>query len=40
VELIFRKSIGEYTLNGLVFSGYIIGVSFALEISYGIKNTQ
>ena len=40
VEKIFKRSLGEYTLNGLLFSGYIIAVSFVLEMKFGIKNYE
>jgi hypothetical protein len=29
-EKVFKKSVGEYTFNGLMFCGYVVGVSFAL----------
>jgi hypothetical protein len=35
-----KKSVGEYTLMGLAFSGYITSVSFALEVMYGTKKTD
>ena len=36
----FKKSLGEYTFMGLLFGGYLISVSFALQIMYGVKNTS
>lgn len=33
-----KKALAEYTLMGLLFGGYIIAVSFALEVMYGMKN--
>ena len=32
-----ERAIGEYTFTGLMFGGYIIFVSFALEVLYGMK---
>ncbi len=40
VERVFQRALGEYTLNGLLFSGYIIAVAFSLQVMYGIKNSS
>ena len=40
VTLVKQKAIGEYTFTGLMFGGYIIFTSIALEFSYGIKDTS
>lgn len=37
---VFKRSLGQYTLNGLLFSGYLVAVSFVLEVQYGIQNTD
>ena len=34
------KSIGEYTLAGILFTGYLTAVSSILELVYGIKNNS
>ena len=38
LQKIRMKAIGEYTFTGLLFSGYLLFTSFALEIMYGIKS--
>jgi hypothetical protein len=40
VLTVAQRAVGEYTFMGLMFSGYIIAISFALEVMFGIKNTE
>ena len=35
-----ERAIGEYTFTGLMFGGYIIFVSFALQILFGVKKME
>jgi hypothetical protein len=40
VKTIAKRAVGEYTFMGLMFSGYIIAISFALEVMYGVKDIK
>jgi hypothetical protein len=35
-----KKAVGEYVLMGLLFGSYLIAVSFALQLMYGINKTS
>jgi hypothetical protein len=39
-EMKWKRLLGEYTFNGLMFSGYIVGVALALQFLYGFKNNS
>lgn len=40
VVRVAKKAVGEYTLMGILFGGYLIAVSFALQVMYGMKNNS
>lgn len=40
VVQVAKKAVGEYVLMGLLFGGYLIAVSFALQLMYGINKTS
>lgn len=40
VVLVAQRSVGEYTLMGIMFSGYLTAVAFGLQMMYGMKNME
>ena len=36
-ETKWKRLLGEYTFNGLMFSGYIVGVALGLQFLYGFS---